>query len=90
MTEDVPYKTKEQITNISTNIGMAIIDVLQKEAPIMSDDAVISIANGFFMCLKTAPLQSENSHLKAGVRCILYLMELEFGKEWNDEWNMEY
>ena len=85
MTEDVTYKTKEEITNISANIGMAIIDVLKKEAPIMSDDAVISIANAFFMCLKSAPSQSENSHLKAGVRCILYLAELELGKGWNND-----
>jgi hypothetical protein len=83
MTEKIPEKSYEEIREISRDITRQIILRLKEEPPINHRDIIKILVYSCYDTLDRMPFQTYEIYLKFASHSLLYLMETEFGKDWN-------
>lgn len=85
MTKKIPKRSREEIKKIIEDLSRLSILKIAEEAPINPADIVKVLVFSFYTTLDSMPFQNDKLFLKTAVHSLLYLTELELGKDWNKD-----
>jgi len=85
MIEKIPKRSHEEIKKIIEDLSRLSISKIAEEAPINPTDIIKALVFSFYTTLDSMPFQNDKLFLKTAIHSLLYLTELELGKDWNKD-----